>query len=207
MMKYYLFFISFLFFTIVPLQAKKIKYWKSPNLSIEEPYHQFCIVGFNQSSISDSLLQNWIKAELNEKFNLVKGAILVTSDSNYNYESWMQPIKSLPVDAIITYAIVPYLKEKYTKEPKQYSPILQSPSTNSLWTYYVAQLKRKTHLSQECSTFFIEINIYNQGTYELLWSAKSPAYCSPDILKSTKNYLEKIIQLAVKDEIINHEKD
>lgn len=205
MKKYTIIVLSFFLFISTSLHAKKIKYWTSPTLKIENPFDEFYVLGFNQSPIEDSILQKWVKAELSENFNIVKGNVSVVADSNYNYESKIQPIRSVPVDAILTYSIVPHTPKRFEKEPKIYSPTLQTPSYNSLWGYYTAQLKRN-NISEESASYFIEMNIYEQGTLQLLWSAKSSIFSSQNLFTTSKSYLEKMIQIGIKSEIINNDR-
>ena len=189
--------------------ACNIKTWKSDRNYETLPLRQLSILGFNYTDIQDSIIENWFKAEIKEQFNSVKEIITVLPDTSvqHEYEQWMTPYRNLKIDAIITYGILPYKRNYSIKNTKEYSPIINEASKNSLWSYY-ASISRKVEIPKnEEAPYFVEINIYEQNTLQLIWSGISEPFDDRNDFKTIKNIMEKLVSTAAKQGVINSEKD
>jgi hypothetical protein len=204
-----IFILSILIFSTNSVFACKIKTWKSPRSNQSLPLRQLSILGFNYTDIQDSIIENWFKAEIRENFNSVKDIITVLPDTTvkHEYEQWITPYRNLKIDAIITYAILPYKRNYAIKNPKEYSPIVYEPNKNSLWSYYAA-LSSKVEIPKELNApYFVEINIYEQNTLQLIWSGISEPFENRNDLKTIQKWMEKLITTAAKEGVINEEKN
>ncbi|HUH74998.1 MAG TPA: hypothetical protein VLZ75_11420 [Chitinophagales bacterium] len=204
-----IFFLSIILLTTPSVFACKIKSWKSQRSHQSLPLRQLSIIGFNYTEIQDSIIEKWFDAEIKEKFNSVKNIITVLPDTTIKqeYEQWMTPYRNLKIDAIITYAILPYKRNYSIKNPKEYSPIINEPSKNSLWSYY-ASLSTKVEIPEdEDAPYYVEINIYEQSTLQLIWSGISQTFDDRNDLKTIQKWMEKLITTAAKQGVINSEKD
>ncbi len=204
-----IFILSIIFVSTSTVFACKIKSWKSPRNHQSLPLRELSILGFNYTDIQDTIIEQWFKAEIREQFNSVKEIVTVLPDTSIQqeYEQWVTPYRNLKIDAIITYAILPYKRNYNIKNPKEYSPIVYEPNKNSLWSYY-ANLSRKTEIPQEKDApYYVEINIYEQNTLQLIWSGISETFDDRNDLKTIQKIMEKLVATAVKEGVINSEKD
>lgn len=203
-----LFILSIILYCTTSTFACKIKTWKSPRYNQSLPLRQLSILGFNYTDIQDTIIEKWFKAEMRENFNSVKDIITVLPDTTikHEYEQWITPYRNLKIDAIITYAILPYKRNYSIKNPKVYSPIIYEPNKNSLWSYY-ATLSSKVEIPiKEDAPYFVEINIYEENTLQLIWSGISPPFENRNDLKIIQKWMEKLIATAAKEGVINEEK-
>lgn len=204
-----IFFLSIIIFSTNSVFACKIKTWKSTRNHKTLPLRELSIIGFNYTDIQDSIIEKWFEAEIKEKFNSVKNIVTVLPDTTiqHEYEQWMTPYRKLKIDAIITYAILPYKRNNSIKSSKAYSPIINEPSKNSLWSYYAAISKKTEKPDDKDALYFVEINIYEQNTLQLLWSGVSDTFDNRNDLKTIQKWMEKLISTATKEGVINSEKD
>lgn len=205
-----IFIFCLLILNTMSVSAQKIQSWSSPAYAHQPSFRQFSIIGFNFTEIQDTVLQKWVAGEIREQFNQVENIYTFQPDSSniYQYEYWMAPVRQLQSDVIFTYSIAPVIDTDNKKKYKKYLPILQRPYSISLWGYFTNQAKNFDFEYNKTETpIRVEVNIYDQKTLQLVFSAKSKAFTSEKPFPVVKKIIEKMILRAIRAQIINEERD
>lgn len=202
----YITFIISICLSIQSLNAQAIFTWKSNAKERQAPYRNFHIIGFNDSELDDQELEDWFKKEIKENFNYVKDILTISADTNTNfqYETWIRESKLKTSDVIMTYSVK---SEKIKKKKKKttYNPIIDEPYYMSL-RGYLTQKSKNLHVdTYEDDIWSVDIKIYHPVTYNLLYSANSQYFRSKSPKKKVQQYLEKMIQKAIREDVINDE--
>lgn len=189
-------------------EAQSIQTWKSTNVEKQAPYRNFHIIGYNYSSVDDSLLLDWFKDEIREHFNYVKDIYSFQPDSNhiFQYEEWMNTSKFKTSDVIITYSISP-VEFKKSKKASKYNPIIEEPYYMNLRGFFTQKFKNVEIDPYEENLWSVDIKIYHPITYNLLYSAKSKTFQQEDPTKKIKKYLEKMLEKSIHQDVINDDMD
>lgn len=204
-----IFIFCLLMLNILSVSAQKIQSWSSPVYINKPPFTRFSIIGFNFTDIQDTILQEWVAGEIREQFNQVENIYTFQPDSSniYQYDHWIAPVRQLKSDVIFTYSVAPVRTDKKRKQ-KKYLPIIQRPYSISLWGYFTNQAKNFGFEYNKTETpISVEVNIYDQKTLQLVFSAKSKSFTSAQPLPVVKKIIEKMILKAIRAQVINEERD
>lgn len=112
-------------------------------------------------------------------------------------EELMEEVKEKGTDAILTVSIIDEETEtRYVPGTTYYNPAPIYGYYNNFWGYYNHWTPRVQTAGYytESKYYFIETNLYDAATEELMWSAQSKAY-DPETMKTfTKDYAEEIVE-------------
>lgn len=187
------------------LSAQSISVWTTQSTERKKPYRDFHIIGFNKSELDDEYLSDWFYKEIKENFNNVKNIYSYEPDSNdrFVYEEWIAPTKFKGTDVILTYSLLPVEKKKSKKN--SYNPVLEEPYNMSLRGYILQKNKLPLEVENYNDLWMVEIKIYHPITFNMMFSAKSKTFSASDPKRKAQKYFEKMIQKAIRNDIINED--
>lgn len=128
-----------------------------------------------------------------------------TENKELNKEELLDKIKKTNIDAILTIALLDKNTEtRYVPGTYGYTPVTRFEYYGRFLGYYSTwypTLYSPGYYSED-NVYFIEANLYDAKTEELLWSAQSETY-NPDNLRDfSKNFTNVVITKMEKDGIL-----
>jgi hypothetical protein len=109
------------------------------------------------------------------------------------------------VDAILTVSIIDKDTEtRYTPGSAAYAPYPRHRFYGNFWGYYNHWYPRfyTPGYYSEDKIYFIETNLYDAETEDLIWSAQSQTYNPTDIESLSRDFVEEIVGRLAEDNII-----
>lgn len=123
-----------------------------------------------------------------------------TRENAPDRETMMSKIRELGCDAIFTIGVVDRTSEtRYVPGSAAYSPFPQY--RGAFWGYYTYwyPLMYQPGYYATDKTYFLEANLFDVATENLVWSVQSEAYNPGDIKKESQRYADLIVEQAEKD--------
>jgi hypothetical protein len=176
---------------------------------IEKDYNNILVAALTGNVNFKSVVEE----ELSESLKL-EGVETVTSvevlppkfiDVEDEKQEILQKIKDDGIEGILTVSIIDKETEtRYVPGAGSYAPYPLFNYYGSFWTYYnywYPRFHSQDYYTTE-KTYFIETNLYDAETEELVWSAQSKTY-SPDYLESfSEDFAKEITAQLEEDEFI-----
>ncbi len=177
--------------------------WK--NTRIEARYDNIMVAGLTQNIEAKSTIENDLLMALTEKGVTVFKSIDAfphTFTKDVSKEEMLSKIRKQGADAILTVTLVDKQTEsRYVPGNYGYAPM---PMYNRFWGYYNywgPTMYSPSYYTQD-RIYYMETNVYDAKTEELVWSAESETY-NPENLSGFSPELAKIIaSKLVKDGIV-----
>jgi hypothetical protein len=117
----------------------------------------------------------------------------------------MQKVKEKNIDAILTVALLKKETEtRYVPGATVYSP-LHVGYYRSFWGYYSYSYDSyyEPGYYTNDTVYYIETNMYDVKSEELIWSAQSKTYKGPDLATFSKDFAKTIVKKLKADKIIS----
>ena len=177
--------------------------WRAPKIS--RSYHTIMIAGLTHSVEAKSIIEKDLAEAL-----AAKG---ITAYKSMDYfapnftkdiqrEDMMKRIRTIGADAIITASIVDReTQPSYVPgSPMMYPPI----GYRGFWGYYNYSfpIMYSPGYYQQDRIYYIETNVYDTHTEELIWSAQSKSYNPPDLSGFSADLADRVVTKLQKDGII-----
>jgi hypothetical protein len=178
--------------------------WK--NTKIETYYDKIMVAGLTPNVEAKSTIENDLTAALTAKGVVVIKSIDAfpqTFTKDVSKDEMLSKIRNQGADAILTVTLVDKQTEsRYVPGTYGYAPM---PMYNRFWGYYNywgPTMYSPTYYTQD-KIYYIETNVYDAKTEELVWSAESETY-NPENLSGFSPELANIIAKKLeKDGIIS----
>lgn len=181
--------------------------WEKPD--VEKKYDNLIVEAFTpqvevkealQLQMTTELIENGIYAAINEK-PLPPAPV----EDDKDRQDIMNGIKENGADGILTIAIIDKAAEsRYTPGPGRYAPYPRYPYYGSFWGYYdywYPHFHRPGYYSLE-NVYYIETNIFDAESEELIWSAQSKTYESTNLETFSEDYAKEVVEEMIEDGII-----
>jgi len=177
--------------------------WKNTNVNAR--YDNIMVAGLTQNIEAKSTIEKDLTTALGEKgVTVVKSidAFPTTFTKDVSKEEMLAKIRKQGADAILTVTLVDKQTEsRYVPGSYGYAPM---PMYGRFWGYYNywgPMMYSPNYYTQD-KIYYMETNVYDAKTEELVWSAESETY-NPENLSGFSPELAKIIaNKLVKDGII-----
>lgn len=176
----------------------------------ERPYKNIYIIGlFNNTTVS-TILEYELAMEGNSRRYIThrnrEEFPYIFDDFAKGKEMLLTKVKSLGCDAIFVTSLKDVHSETYYVSTSSIGVGVSGAYTpngayNNFDTYY-ASYYAETSLSGYYQTdkhYFIESNLYDANTHELLWSVQSQSYNPTDVEKVSKEYCDELFKLLEKE--------
>jgi len=128
-----------------------------------------------------------------------------TSSKEPDKEALLKKIKGSNVDAILTVALIDQTTEShYVPGSYGYAPMTRFGYYGRFWGYYTnwyPTLYSPGYYTEE-KTYFLETNLYDAHTEELIWSAQSETYNPSSLDSFSKEFSATVLSEMKKDGLI-----
>ena len=126
------------------------------------------------------------------------------SDDDNQKQRILNAIQTNGVDAILTVSVIDRETEtRYSPGTTSYAPYPAFGFYGNFWGYYrhwYPQFHSPGYYSED-KIYFIETNLYDSQTEDLLWSAQSETYNPTDLESFSENFAEEIVKQLKNDGI------
>lgn len=120
-------------------------------------------------------------------------------------QSILNAIKSDGIDAILTVSLIDSDTEtRYSRGAVSYAPYPAFGYYGNFWRYYnhwYPQFHSPGYYSED-KIYFIETNLYDAETEDLIWSAQSETYNPVSLESFSEGFAEEIVERLVEDGIM-----
>jgi len=157
------------------------------------------------------VLENDLAAALNEKgYRTVKSIEVLppslSSGTKPDREALLSSINETGADAILTVALIEKETEtRYIPGSVGYAPFPRFGYYGTFWGYYNAwyPMLHDPGYYQEDKVYFIETNLYDVKTGQLLWSAQSETYNPTNLPDFASKFSDIVVSRMEMDDILN----
>lgn len=183
--------------------------WKNPEVT-PRSMKTILVMTINGSKEAREKIENDLSRALQQHgYQTIQGLEVlpsgVTSVTQEDRAIVLDKIEEREVDGILTVALLnEHTEDRYVPGADRYDPVPRFGYTPRFWGYYsdLYPVLNTPGYYQEDKVYFLETNVYDAHTEDLLWSAQSHTY-SPDNLSSvTKDFATVLISRMEKDGII-----
>ena len=183
--------------------------WK--NKDIEAPaYHNIFIAALTHDIAARELVENELATQLRDRGIKVTTSIElfgpITREQAGNRDEIVKKVQENGKDAILTLSLVDTETEtRYVPgDNNYYAPTITYNfygSFSNYYDYYYPQLYEPGYYAND-KVYFLESNLYDVASEELLWSAQSQSYSPEDIESFAEEFSEVTIARLHKDGLI-----
>jgi|GEM_PF-5915547 len=191
--------------------TKSIVSWKDTYTSTAPHYQRFVVLGLNTTEnelvrkVENSivgLLKNYFNKAIS--FDSIRNEAY--TDQPLSKDVVLSNIRKVQADAIVTFALISSSSKTRYKTGK-YFPSFSFPWYSSFWGYYAHWYpEMKNNYLNDAGRYFLEINIYESDTQNLVWSGQSAALSYQDLHQQCTNLVERTVNQLRRDGIINTER-
>ncbi len=181
--------------------------WKNNNIQVQ--YDNIMVAGLTQNINAKSTIENDLRMSLTAKgVTVVKSmdAFPPSYAKDVSKEDMMNKIRHQGADAILTVTLVDKKNEsRYIPGTYGYTPM---PMYGRFWGYYSywgPTMYSPGYYSQD-KVYYMETNVYDANTEELVWSAESETYNPENISGFSQELANIIANKLEKDGIISGQK-
>lgn len=181
--------------------------WEKPDL--ERKYDNLVVEAFTPQQELEEALELQMAGELNEKgiYAKINEDTLPPApvENDRDKDEIMDNIKENGADGILTIAIIDKAAEsRYAPGPGPYAPYPRYPYYGSFWGYYDywdPYFRRPGYYALE-KVYYIETNIFDAESEELIWSAQSKTYEQTNLETFSEDYAKEVVGEMIEDGII-----
>lgn len=184
--------------------------WKNPNqraMAATEEIQSILVTALTERTNARQKVEDDVAAALQSQgFKTVKSIDVLpptfTNGKTPDKNELLARIKETNADAILTIALIDEETEtRYTPGNVAYAPIPRFGYYGTFWGYYHtwSPTLYSPGYYNENKVYFIETNLYDAETEELLWSAQSETY-NPGSLPNFSREFSRMVVTAMKDE-------
>jgi len=181
--------------------------WEKPD--IEKNYENLVVEAFTpQEEVKGALEMNMVKQLEKKGVSAVMNAESLPPspfDDEQEKKEIMDNMKESGADGILTISIIDKTSEsRYVPGPSPYAPYPRYPYYGSFWGYYdywYPYFYDPGYYALE-SVYYIETNLFDSETEDLIWSAQSRTYEQVNLEVFSKDYAKEVVEELVEDGII-----
>ncbi len=157
-----------------------------------------------RATIEEHMDKNLLEAGVNasQSINVLPPKF---SDDNNQKQRILDAIQTNRVDAILTISVIDEENEtRYAPGTVSYAPYPRYDYYGSFWGYYshwYPQFHSPGYYLEE-KVYYIETNLYDAETEDLVWSAQSETYSPADLESFSEDFAEEIVEQLVDDGIL-----
>ncbi|MDB5124153.1 MAG: hypothetical protein JWP94_2282 [Mucilaginibacter sp.] len=185
--------------------------WRKSNATAND-YHKIFIASITKDIAAKQAVENGLQQQLEQKgFTVVKSIDVFPPDfstqTGQKKELVLGKIQQMNADGILTVALLRKETEThYVPTGGGYwNPGLRYGYYNSFWNYYnnwYPSIYAPGYYDQD-KVYYLETNLYNARTEQLIWAAQSKTYNPTNIDSFLKGYVSAIYKQMVKDGVLS----
>lgn len=185
--------------------------WRKPNATANG-YHNIFIAAMSSNIPAKQAVEAGLQAQLQQKGLTVVKSVDVfppnfSTQTGQKKELVLSKIQSTNADGILTIALLKKETEnRFIRTGSGYwNPGIRYGYYNRFWNYYsnwYPSLYAPGYYDQE-QVYYLETNLYDAKTEELIWAAQSETYDPSSIDSFLKGYVKSILEQMQKDGLIS----
>lgn len=183
--------------------------WRKPNATADNFDHIF-VAALSSNIAAKQAVENGIQEQLQQRgIKVDKSLDAFPPDFNNNNaqrkDLVLSRIQGTGADGILTIALLKEDTEThYRRGSGMWNPGLRYGYYNSFWNYYNNWYPAlyDPGYYDETKVYYLETNLYNAKTEQLIWTAQSKTYDPTSINSFLKGYLKTIQEQMMKDGLI-----
>jgi hypothetical protein len=180
--------------------------WKSPDVASKQ-INSILVTALTSKVNARQIVENDLARELKRNgFTAIKSLEVIpptfTTGTEPDKEELLKKIGDANVDAILTVALIDKETEnRYTPGSYGYAPVSRFGYYGRFWGYYTNWYPtlNSPGYYQEDKVYFLETNLYDAETEELLWSAQSETYNPKSLDDFSEEFAEVVLTKMEKD--------
>jgi hypothetical protein len=189
--------------------TKIIGSWTGPNTP-SEPYKSIFVTAISENLVARQTIENDIDAmlekagvEAESSFEIIPPGFKATAE---NKETTVAAIRDGGSDAILTIALLDQTSEtRYVPGTTMYSPMGYGGyygRFSGYYSYYNPVMYSPGYYSTD-KNYYLEINLYDAKTEELVWSAQSETTNPSSIETFSNSFSQLVVNQLIKDGLIS----
>jgi hypothetical protein len=184
--------------------------WRKSNATANS-YHKIFIAAITKDVAAKQAVENGLQQQLEQKgLTVVKSMDVFppnfSTQTGQKKELVLGQIQQTNADAILTVALLRKETEThYVPTGGYWNPGLRYGYYNSFWNYYnnwYPSVYSPGYYAQD-KVYYLETNLYDAKTEELIWAAQSKTYNPTNIDSFLKGYVSAIYKQMVKDGVLS----
>ncbi len=187
--------------------------WKNANTTPSSSIQRILVTALTGRTNARQAVENDIAEALQAKgYETVKSIDIMpptlSGGTTPDQDALLSKIGESDVDAILTVALVDKETEsRYVPGSYGYAPMPRFGYYGTFWGYYANwyPMMRDPGYYQEDKVYFIETNLYDATTQQLLWSAQSETYNPKSLPGFAKEFSEVVVSRLEQDAVLNNE--
>ena len=186
--------------------------WKSPS-SESKNFNSVLVAALTSNTIAKSTVEKDITDLLNKKGIKAYPGIEMfppdISNSDSDRVTIIQKVKGKKIDAILTIALLRTETEsRYEDFDHPYNPTVRFGYYRNFWGYYSYQHPYgydPQYYTEKI--YYIETNLYDVSSEDLIWSAQSKSYDIGNLEKFSKEFAASIVKKLSEDGIVKNKSE
>jgi len=183
--------------------------WKNDAVRTEK-INSIMVTALTSKTSVRQTVENDLTTELQKNgYRAVKSIDVIpptfTEDKEPNKEALLDKINGTDVDAILTVALIDRETEtRYVPGNYSYAPVTRFGYYGRFWGYYTnwyPTLYSPGYYAED-KVYFLETNLYDADTEELLWSAQSETYNPSGLSDFSKDFSSVVLAKMEKDNVL-----
>jgi hypothetical protein len=183
--------------------------WRKPNATANG-FHNIFIAALTKEVSTKESLENGLQGLLQQKGLTIEKSVDVfpptfSTQNGQQRDLVMSRIQTTNADGILTIALLRKETEShYVPGSGYWNPGLRYGYYNRFWSYYNNwyPMVYSPGYYDQTKIYYIETNLYNAKTEELIWTAQSRTYDPTNINSFLKGYVDAIYDRMVKDGLV-----
>lgn len=185
--------------------------WKNADANVDGNINSILVTALTGRTTARQAIEDDIAAALNEKgYKTIKSIDVLpptlTGSETPDREELLSKISNTGADAILTVALIDEKTEtRYVPGNYSYAPVPRFGYYGTFWGYYntwYPTLYDPGYYEEE-KVYFLETNLYDAETEELLWSAQSESYSPTSIPDFSQEFSNVVVSKLEDDGILN----
>jgi hypothetical protein len=183
--------------------------WRKPNATANG-YRKIFVAAMSNNIPAKQAVENGLQAQLQQSgLTVIKSIDIFPPDyntqSNQKKELVFGKIQQTNADGILTIALLRKETEnRFVRTGGAYYPGMRFGYYNNFWSYYnnwYPYLYTPGYYDEE-KVYYLETNLYDAKSEQLIWSAQSKTYDPSSIQGFLKGYVKSIYKRMVKDGLV-----
>lgn len=183
--------------------------WKNPKIS-DVKYDNILVASMTNNIRAKSSIESKLAEELRDEGVTVSLSSEVFppnfTESNNDRQAMLDKIRDNGADAILTITLIDTETEtRYVPGTYGYEPMSRFGYYGRFWGYYSHwyPIVYSPGYYTTTKTYFMEANLYDVNTEELLWSAQSETYDPANLESFAEGFAEKIVNEMENDGLLD----
>lgn len=186
--------------------------WKSPALQKSKAPDKILVTAMTSRANARERVESDLANAIEKKgYTALKSIDIMppnfTQGKEPDKEALLSKIKGSGVDAILTIALIDKETEnRYIRGPYGYEPIPRFGYYGRFWGYYNTWYPTlySPGYYKEDKVYFLETNLYDARSEELLWSAQSETYNPANLESFSKDFATAVLNRMEADEVLKN---